>query len=77
MRAQLLYSLPALLLSTLATANTEMASGSGEVSNVYDSVLKGFAAQIPDSYLTQLQAFQAEAGSVIDYIEPDGIVTTQ
>ncbi|KAF8577752.1 protease propeptide/inhibitor, partial [Ramaria rubella] len=46
----------------------------GEVSQRYDSKLKGFAATIPDQYLLSLQSLQ---GDVIDYIEPDGVVTTQ
>ncbi|RPD59777.1 protease propeptide/inhibitor [Lentinus tigrinus ALCF2SS1-6] len=52
----------------------EVAENGGQVNQRYDTVLKGFSASIPDSYLQQLQSF---TGSVIDYIEPDGIVTTQ
>jgi predicted enzyme related to lactoylglutathione lyase len=44
----------------------------GSVTNVYDTVLKGFAATIPDSFLQNLQG-----DDLIDYIEPDGVVTTQ
>ncbi|KIP05112.1 hypothetical protein PHLGIDRAFT_19800 [Phlebiopsis gigantea 11061_1 CR5-6] len=36
--------------------------------------MKGFSAEIPDSFLTQLQSLQ---GDIIDYIEPDGTVTIQ
>ncbi|KAI0769792.1 hypothetical protein BD413DRAFT_613804 [Trametes elegans] len=46
----------------------------GQVKNRYDSVLRGFSAAIPESFLLRLQSFQ---GSVIDYIEPDSTVTTQ
>ncbi|KAI0332338.1 protease propeptide/inhibitor [Cubamyces sp. BRFM 1775] len=52
----------------------EVKANGGNVGQRYDSVLKGFSAQIPESYLQRLQSFQ---GSVIDYIEPDSIVTTQ
>ncbi|TFK89108.1 protease propeptide/inhibitor [Polyporus arcularius HHB13444] len=52
----------------------EVAANGGAVKQRYDTVLKGFSASIPDTYLQQLQSFQ---GSVIDYIEPDGVVTTQ
>ncbi|KAF8637049.1 hypothetical protein AX16_010904 [Volvariella volvacea WC 439] len=45
----------------------------GAVSHTYDVPgLKGFAATIPDSFLENLQS-----DSVIDYVEPDQIVTTQ
>ncbi|KII92391.1 hypothetical protein PLICRDRAFT_37166 [Plicaturopsis crispa FD-325 SS-3] len=54
---------------------TEVSNSGGEVTNRYDTVLKGFSAAIPDSYLTQLQSLQG--GGVVDYIEPDGTVTTQ
>ncbi|KDQ57619.1 hypothetical protein JAAARDRAFT_35312 [Jaapia argillacea MUCL 33604] len=50
----------------------EVSSNGGQVSQRYDSVLKGFSATIPDAFLQQLQG-----SDVIDYIEPDGIVTTQ
>jgi len=47
----------------------------GSVSKSFDSpIMKGFSAAIPDSYLQTLQSLQ---GDVIDYIEPDGVVTTQ
>ncbi|RDB16741.1 Serine proteinase inhibitor IA-2 [Hypsizygus marmoreus] len=47
-------------------------SNGGEVANRYDAVLKGFAATIPDHFLASLQG-----DDIIDYIEPDSIVTTQ
>ncbi|KAL0956585.1 hypothetical protein HGRIS_002723 [Hohenbuehelia grisea] len=46
----------------------------GQVTHKYDTVLKGFAAHITDS---TLQSFQSLQGDIIDYIEPDGVVTTQ
>ncbi|KAI0645521.1 protease propeptide/inhibitor [Trametes meyenii] len=52
----------------------EVNSNGGAVGQRYNTVLKGFSATIPESYLTQLQSFQ---GDIIDYIEPDSIVTTQ
>ncbi|KAF8648753.1 hypothetical protein AX16_006194 [Volvariella volvacea WC 439] len=44
----------------------------GEVTHHYDLVFKGFSAVIPDSFLSALRS-----DSFIDYIEPDGVVTTQ
>ncbi|KAF8342120.1 uncharacterized protein EI90DRAFT_3032186 [Cantharellus anzutake] len=44
----------------------------GEVTNRYDGVLNGFAAK-----LTPQLASSFQGDSIIDYIEPDGIVTTQ
>ncbi|KZT10640.1 protease propeptide/inhibitor [Laetiporus sulphureus 93-53] len=49
-------------------------SNGGEVSKRFNSLLNGFAATIPDSFLTQLQSLQ---GGVIDYIEPDSEVRIQ
>lgn len=40
----------------------------GEVTNRYDSVLKGFGAVLQPS---QLQSLQGD--DIIDYIEPDGV----
>lgn len=37
----------------------------GKITNRYDSVLKGFAAEIPDACLQNLQSLQ---GDTIDYI---------
>ncbi|KAG8863559.1 hypothetical protein FRB96_008299 [Tulasnella sp. 330] len=47
-------------------------SSGGEVTRRFDTGMNGFAAMIPDSFLTKLQA-----DSIIDFIEPDSIVTTQ
>ncbi|KAI0355655.1 protease propeptide/inhibitor [Trametes cingulata] len=52
----------------------EVNQNGGNVGQRYDNVLKGFSATIPESYLQRLQSFQ---DSIIDYIEPDSIVTTQ
>ncbi|THG98070.1 hypothetical protein EW026_g4055 [Hermanssonia centrifuga] len=53
----------------------EVNANGGSVTNVYDSVLKGFSAAIPDGFLSQLQSLQGNG--VIDYIEPDSVVTIQ
>jgi hypothetical protein len=47
------------------THNSQSAIG-GEVTNYYDSVLNGFAAVIPDSFMSKLQSLQSD--NVIDYI---------
>ncbi|KAG8983126.1 hypothetical protein FRB90_006293 [Tulasnella sp. 427] len=47
-------------------------SNGGKVTNHYGTVLKGFAAELTES---QFQNFQGN--DIIDYIEPDGVVTTQ
>ncbi|KAI0066105.1 hypothetical protein BV25DRAFT_1912901 [Artomyces pyxidatus] len=52
----------------------EINQNGGEVQSRF-GVIKGFKAVIPDTYLTQLQSLQG--GSEIDYIEPDGTVSTQ
>lgn len=50
----------------------DLATNGGTVTHDYGSTLNGFAAEIPDSFVSQLQP-----NDVIDYIEPDGVVTTQ
>ncbi|KAI0315478.1 serine proteinase inhibitor IA-1 [Amylostereum chailletii] len=52
----------------------DVAKAGGAVHSRYDTVLRGFSASIPEAHLTQLQSLQ---GGDIDYIEPDGVVTTQ
>jgi len=47
-------------------------SEGGEVGHRYESIMKGFSATIPNSLLSNLQS-----DSIIDYIEPDGVITTQ
>ncbi|OCH95079.1 protease propeptide/inhibitor [Obba rivulosa] len=49
-------------------------SNGGQVSRKFTSLLKGFSAEIPETYLTQLKSF---GEGDIDYIEPDSVVTTQ
>ncbi|KAF8638416.1 hypothetical protein AX17_002223 [Amanita inopinata Kibby_2008] len=44
----------------------------GQVQHRYDTVLNGFSATLPDSFAKSL-----EGNDLIDYIEPDGVVTTQ
>jgi len=46
----------------------------GEVTNRFNSIMKGFSAKLSD---VQLQSLDSLQGGVIEYIEPDGIVTTQ
>jgi len=50
-------------------------SDGGNVIHRYDSILKGFAATIPPSFLASLQSNLQD--SPIDYIEEDSTVTTQ
>ncbi|KAG8896468.1 hypothetical protein FRC01_011792 [Tulasnella sp. 417] len=45
-------------------------TGGGEVTNRYDAVLKGFAAKLTPNLLSNFQG-----DDIIDYIEPDQIVT--
>ena len=44
----------------------------GEVGHRYDSVMKGFSASLPEQLLSSFQG-----SDIIDYIEPDQVVTTQ
>ncbi|KAF8157022.1 protease propeptide/inhibitor [Crassisporium funariophilum] len=44
----------------------------GEVGHRWDSILNGFSATLPESFLMSLQNDE-----LIEYIEPDGIMTTQ
>ncbi|KAI9442124.1 protease propeptide/inhibitor [Lactarius indigo] len=41
------------------------------------SILKGFSAEIPNTYLLTLQSNLTADDNEIDYIEPDSTVTTQ
>jgi len=50
----------------------EVNTSGGQVNHRYDSVMKGFSAKISDQHLQSLQG-----DDIIDYIEPDGVVTTQ
>ncbi|EAU84072.1 hypothetical protein CC1G_06934 [Coprinopsis cinerea okayama7 len=55
---------------------SELNTSGGEVTNSYYSeggILNGFAAKIPESFLTS----RLQGNEVVDYIEPDGVVTTQ
>jgi len=52
----------------------------GVIGHQYDPVvLKGFSATIPQDYLPVLQSMASllDPNSPIDYIESDGVVTTQ
>ncbi|EJD52668.1 hypothetical protein AURDEDRAFT_158401 [Auricularia subglabra TFB-10046 SS5] len=55
----------------------QVSSGGGEVTHRYDAVFKGFAAKLTNQQLQGFQANLAAGDSPIDYIEADGIVTTQ
>ncbi|KZV95114.1 hypothetical protein EXIGLDRAFT_735897 [Exidia glandulosa HHB12029] len=55
----------------------QVSSGGGEVTHRYDAVFKGFAAKLTDTQLQSFQANVAATDSPIDYIEADGVVTTQ
>jgi len=44
----------------------------GAVTHEYGAVLKGFTANIPESYFGNLQS-----DDIIKYIEPNSVVTTQ
>jgi hypothetical protein len=50
-------------------------NGDGKVLHRYDTVLKGFSASLSDNYVSTLKS-NLVAGP-IDYIEEDGILTTQ
>ncbi|CAL1707098.1 unnamed protein product [Somion occarium] len=54
----------------------DVKANGGSIGHKYDAALKGFSAAIPTSYVQQLEAQGLQDG-VIDFIEPDGIVTTQ
>ncbi|KAK7057194.1 protease propeptide/inhibitor [Favolaschia claudopus] len=50
----------------------------GEIGHTYDgTVMKGFSATLNEKTLTKFNSLQADADSPIDFIEPDGVVTTQ
>jgi len=50
----------------------------GTVGQEFNSVImKGFSAQITDTYLLAMQSNLSAADNEIDYIEPDSVVTTQ
>ncbi|KAJ7096327.1 hypothetical protein C8R44DRAFT_812735 [Mycena epipterygia] len=52
-------------------------SDGGEVTQTYDTLMKGFAAKLDPATFAKFTSLQADADSIIDYIEPDGVVTTQ
>jgi len=52
-------------------------SDGGEVTHRYDTILKGFTAKLSPNTLANFNSLQAQDDSIIDYIEPDGVVTTQ
>ncbi|KAJ7777986.1 hypothetical protein DFH07DRAFT_951067 [Mycena maculata] len=48
----------------------------GEVTHKYSTTLKGFAATLTENTLAKFNSLQP-GEDIIDYIEPDGVVTTQ
>jgi len=50
----------------------DVKSNGGAVTHQYSTVLKGFTANIPESYFGNLQR-----DDIIKYIEPNSVVTTQ
>ncbi|GBE81188.1 Serine proteinase inhibitor IA-2 [Sparassis crispa] len=60
--------------SKINNVAADITTNGGVVGKKFESLLKGFSAEIPEGYLTQLQSLQ---GGDIDYIEPDGPVHTQ
>ncbi|KAJ7102679.1 hypothetical protein C8R43DRAFT_1141155 [Mycena crocata] len=51
----------------------EISQKGGNIEKELDNI-NGFSATIPEGFLSE---FQSSANAVIDYIEPDGVVTTQ
>ncbi|KAI0812720.1 hypothetical protein BC629DRAFT_1589446 [Irpex lacteus] len=54
---------------------SDVNSNGGKVKDVWTSGLKGFSAEIPSFFLTNLQSLTGDGP--IDYIEEDSVVTTQ
>jgi len=54
----------------------EITKGSGTITHEYGTVLNGFAAEIPPETFVLLTQNVKDDGPV-QYIEPDGVVTTQ
>ncbi|KAL1696235.1 hypothetical protein GGG16DRAFT_108341 [Schizophyllum commune] len=52
----------------------EIEAQGGVVTEIYDYMLKGFSAVIPEAMITQLQSLTG-SGGVIDYIERDSVVS--
>ncbi|TFK64525.1 hypothetical protein BDN72DRAFT_846511 [Pluteus cervinus] len=52
-------------------------SNGGRVKDIWTNPLKGFSAEIPDSFVQSLQAKAFSNEDIVDYIEEDQVVTTQ
>ncbi|KAF7361909.1 Protease propeptide/inhibitor [Mycena venus] len=52
-------------------------SEGGEIGQTFATTMKGFSATLSQKTLTQFNSLQEDPNSPIDYIEPDGVVTTQ
>jgi len=55
----------------------ELTKAGGTLNQKFDTLLKGFSATIPDKLLFLWESGLTGAGSPINYIEPDQVVTTQ
>ncbi|KAL1704090.1 hypothetical protein EV121DRAFT_280597 [Schizophyllum commune] len=53
---------------------SEIEAQGGVVTEIYDYMLKGFSAVIPEAMITQLQSLTG-SGGMIDYIERDSVVS--
>ncbi|KAL1713786.1 hypothetical protein EV715DRAFT_277033 [Schizophyllum commune] len=53
---------------------SEIEAQGGVVTEIYDYMLKGFSAVIPEAMITQLQSLTG-SGGIIDYIERDSVVS--
>jgi len=53
----------------------QVVAAGGQVGHRYDSIIKGFSANIPDNVVAIFQDNLAD--SPVDYIEPDSIVMIQ
>ncbi|KAI0696719.1 protease propeptide/inhibitor [Cytidiella melzeri] len=54
---------------------SEVNTNGGTVRDVWTGGMKGFSAEIPHQYMATLQSLVDDGP--IDYIEEDGVVTTQ
>ncbi|KAG0258896.1 hypothetical protein BGZ95_004849, partial [Linnemannia exigua] len=56
----------------ITKAENDIIDQGGNITNRYNTALLGFAASIPESSIQALNIHPS-----VDYIEPDGVVTTQ
>ncbi|KAK3829199.1 MAG: serine proteinase inhibitor IA-1 [Benniella sp.] len=60
---------------TIEKAIHDVEASGGQVTQRYTEVMLGFAAEFPEASVNALSAL--EANPQLDYMEDDGIVTTQ